>query len=90
MEDEKLIQEADTFFASSISTTSGVYIVGLGAVGVETRTRRVHQTRRKGRRRKGFNWVMVRYVRSQRMHWLSSGAPTVLYRNGSLQVVNHK
>ena len=89
MEDEKLIQEADTFFASSISTTSGVYIVEdeLGAVGV-WKPEQEEYTKHEGPLRKvrfcfcfslllsdtqsqhrAFNRVMVRYVRSQRMHW---------------------
>jgi len=101
MEDEKLIQEADTFFASSISTTSGVYIVEdeLGAVGV-WKPEQEEYTKHEGKDvlRKGFQPGdgAIREVAAYALdrtsgHFRAGVPPTVLYRNGSLQrFVNHK
>jgi len=95
MEDEKLIQEADKFFASSISTTSGVYIVEdeLGAVGVWKPEQEESPMIRNGfQPGDGAIREVAAYALDRNSGQFRAGVPpTVLYRNGSLQrFVNHK
>ena len=90
MEEEKLIREADSFFSdSSISSTSGVYVIEdeLGAVGVWKPAVEENTVLREGLESgDGAIREVAAYALDSTSGSSRAGVPpTVLYKNGSLQ-----